>query len=59
MEMFLNNLIIMFQNALITVWYWSNIYRWELLFLALMFVALFLDHKEMKVFFVDDKRKVV
>ena len=55
----IKNSIIVFQNAFITLWYWCTTYKWELVFLFLMAIAVCYEVKEMKVHFVDDKRKVI
>lgn len=59
MEQFFVNLVTIFENAFIVIWYWINMYRWELLFFILMSVAVVFEYKEMKIHFIDDKRKVV
>lgn len=59
MAQIFSNFPIVMQNAIITVWYWCNMYRWELLFFIGMMVAVIFECKEMKVHFVDDKRKVI
>lgn len=59
MEQFLSNIITIFQNAFIVMWYWMNTYKWELvLFIALAVVVVF-EIQEASVHFVDDERKVV
>lgn len=59
MEQFLMNIVTVFENAFIVIWYWANMYRWELLFFIFMIVAVYFEHKEAKVHYIDDKRKVV
>lgn len=59
MEQFFSNIITIFQNAFIVMWYWMNTYKWELvLFIALAVVVVF-EIQEASVHFVDDERKVV
>lgn len=59
MEQFFTNIAVVLENAFIAIWYWCCMYKWELLFLIGMIMAVVFEYKEMQVHYVDDKRKVV
>lgn len=59
MEYLFNNIATIFQNAFITIWYWCNMYRWQLLLFILLGITVVLKVREMKVHFIHDNRKVV
>lgn len=59
MERIFSTIAAMFQNSFITIWFWINTYRWQLLLLLLLGVVVYLEIREAKVHFVNDERKVV
>ena len=59
MEQFFMNIGVIIENAFIVIWFWCCMYKWELLFLLELVVAVIFEYKEMQIHYVDDKRKVV
>lgn len=55
----MGNIGIMYANALITLYFYAQMYFWHFILLVLCVVAAIIEYRQKEFLYIDDQRKVV